>query len=62
MLIQLMKNSAKSISTFDFGHMYTNLHHSDIIRQMDKKLSIAFGKFMNLWIDENHSKMVRTEQ
>ena len=50
------ENSAKSISTFDFGQMYTNLHHSDIIRQMDKVLSIAFGKFKYLWIGESVAK------
>ena len=46
------ENSAKSISTFDFGQMYTNLHHSDITKQMGKVLSIAFGKFKYLWINQ----------
>ena len=47
------ENSAKSISTFDFGQMYTNLHHSDIIKQMRKVISIAFGKFKHIWINQN---------
>ena len=36
--------SAKSINTYDFGQMYTNLRHSDIFQQMYKVLTIAFGK------------------
>ena len=44
--------SAKRIATFDFGQMYTNLHHSDIFHQMYKVLTLAFGKSDSLYVSD----------
>ena len=45
--------SAKSINTFDFGQMYTNLHHTDIFQQMHKVLTLAFGKTDSIYVNHN---------
>jgi len=50
----LSKNKlAKSINTFDFGQMYTNLRHNDIINQMSKVLKLGFGKNENMWVNSH---------
>jgi hypothetical protein len=44
-------HAAKSINTFDFGQMYTNLEHSDIIRAMQHILSIVMSKIQYIYAD-----------
>jgi hypothetical protein len=42
---------AKSINTFDFGQMYTNLLHKDIYKQMTEVIALAFGKNNFIWLN-----------
>lgn len=44
-------NNAKTIQTYDFGQMYTNLLHEDIMNAMHHVLSIFFRRIKSIWVD-----------
>jgi hypothetical protein len=41
---------AKSVQTYDFGQMYTNLKHDDILNAMYHVLSIVFNRIEHMWV------------
>lgn len=52
--------NAKSIQTYDFGQMYTNLEHTDILIAIQHVLSIVFRKTKHIWVNQytaSHSKL-----
>jgi hypothetical protein len=44
-------DGATGINTFDFGQMYTNLHHEDIRNALHHVLSIVFSKIKYIYAD-----------
>lgn len=46
------KNACR-IQTYDFGQMYTNLQHEDIINAMNHVLSIFYRRIKYIWVNES---------
>ena len=49
------ENKAYTINTYDFENMYTNLRHEEINEKMHRAISIAFGKYKHIWINNNEA-------
>ena len=49
------RKKAKSITTYDFSTLYTNIHHADLITKLEKVIDIAFGGGKSRYIRVNDS-------
>ena len=51
------RNNAKSITTYDFSTLYTNIPHADLIMKLEKIIDIAFegGKSRYIRVNDNRA-------
>ena len=50
------RNKAKSITTYDFSTLYTNIPHNDLIDKLEEVINIAFGGGKSKYIRVNDNR------